>query len=152
MPELQPNLVVFDLGGVLIDWDPRYLYRKLFDDPAKMERFLAEVCHNAWNLEQDRGRSFAEAIEEASSRHPGQRLHIEAFFSRWSEMVGGPIAGTVALLEDLAAAGRDLVALSNWSHETFPLVRNDSTYGFLDRFQRIFLSAELGLVKPDPAI
>jgi hypothetical protein len=82
-------VIVYDLGGVLIDWNPRHLYRKLFDDETAMEWFLAEVCHAAWNEEQDRGRSFAAAIEEASARHPDQRPMIEAYFARWGEMVAG---------------------------------------------------------------
>ena len=152
MPDLPPRLVVFDLGGVLIDWDPRYLYEKLFTDPAEMDRFLGEVCNNKWNLEQDRGRTFADAVEEAAERHPGHRLHIEAYFSRWLEMIRGPITGTVQVLEELDARGEELVALSNWSSETFPLVRHDPIYAFLHRFRQIFISGELKLVKPDPAI
>jgi 2-haloacid dehalogenase len=152
MGEGRPSIVVFDLGGVLIDWNPRHLYRKLFDDPAEMERFLTEVCHHDWNLEQDRGRTFAEAVAEATSRHPGARLHVEAWFSRWIEMIGGPITGTVELLEALDAAGTPLYALTNWSAETFPLVRHDPTYAFLDRFREIVVSGEIGLIKPDPAI
>lgn len=152
MPQGPPSTVVFDLGGVLIDWNPRYLYRHLFDDPGEMERFLTEVCHGAWNLEQDRGRTFADAITEATSRHPGRQLHIEAFFSRWIEMIGGPIQGTVDLLEALHGRGVPLYALSNWSKETFPLVRHDPTYKFLDRFRHIVVSGEIKLVKPEPQI
>ena len=148
----RPTTVVFDLGGVLVDWNPRHLYRKMFDDSAEMERFLAEVCTGAWNLEMDRGRRFTDAIDELASRHPGRRLHIEAFFSRWTEMVTGPIHGTVAILEELSSRDTPLFALSNWSVETFPLVRHDPAFAFFDRFERIFLSGELRLVKPEPAI
>lgn len=149
---MDETLVVFDLGGVLIDWEPRRLYRKLFADEAAMERFLAEICTSAWNAELDRGRSFAEAIAELIARHPEQAPAIRAWRERWIEMVGGPIPGTVGLLERLAASGVPLVALSNWSAETFPLVRDDPRYAFLGRFQTILLSGELGTIKPEPEI
>ena len=148
----RPTTVVFDLGGVLIDWDPRRLYRKILADAAEVEWFLAEVCHPAWNLEQDRGRSFAAAIEEAAGRHPRRRAEIAAYHARWIEMIGGPIDGTVALLGELDREGVPLYALSNWSAETFPLVRDDPTYAFLGRFRHIVVSGEVGLVKPEPAI
>jgi 2-haloacid dehalogenase len=150
MAKALAEVVVFDLGGVLIDWNPRYLYRQLIADEAAMERFLAEVCHPAWNEEQDRGRSFAAAIEEAALRHPGQRALIEAYHHRWAEMLGGPIAGTVAVLEELKKAGRELHALTNWSAETFPLARE--RYPVLTWFETILVSGEHGLIKPDPRI
>jgi 2-haloacid dehalogenase len=147
---LERPVIVFDLGGVLIDWNPRHLYRKLFDDEAAMERFLAEVCHAAWNLEQDRGRSFADAIEEAALRHPDQRAMIEAYHASWGEMLAGEIEGSVAVLEELAAAGYELHALTNWSAETFPIAR--PRFAFLDRFQTILVSGHERLVKPDARI
>jgi 2-haloacid dehalogenase len=143
-------VIVFDLGGVLIDWNPRHLYRKLFDDEAAMERFLEEVCHAAWNLEQDRGRSFADAIEEAALRHPDQRAMIEAYHTRRGEMLAGEIEGSVAILEELAAAGYELHALTNWSAETFPIAC--PRFAFLDRFQTILVSGHERLVKPDARI
>jgi 2-haloacid dehalogenase len=149
----RPTKVIFDLGGVLIDWNPRHLYRGIFGhDEAGMERFLAEVCSPAWNLSLDAGRPFAEAVAELSERHPQERARIEAYHRRWLEMIAGPIRGTVAVLEELDAAGVPLWALSNWSAETFVLVRHDPDYAFLDRFRTIFVSGELRLVKPDPAI
>ena len=143
-------VIVFDLGGVLIDWDPRHLYRKLFDQDAAMERFLDEVCHGAWNLEQDRGRSFADAIEEAALRHPDQRPMIEAYHLRWEEMLAGAIEDTVAILEELQAAGCELHALTNWSAETFPHAR--ARFAFLAHFETILVSGEERLIKPDPNI
>jgi 2-haloacid dehalogenase len=143
-------VIVFDLGGVLIDWNPRHLYRKLFDDEAAMERFLVEVCHHNWNLEQDRGRSFAAAIEEAAARHPDQRALIEAYHARWDEMLAGEIEGSVAILEELAAAGYELHALTNWSAETFPIAR--PRFAFLERFRTILVSGDERLVKPDARI
>jgi 2-haloacid dehalogenase len=147
---LRRPAIVFDLGGVLIDWNPRHLYRKLFDDEAAMEWFLAEVCHTAWNEEQDRGRAFAAAIEEAAARHPDHRPQIAAYFERWDEMMAGPIEGSVALLKELKDAGYELHALTNWSAETFPFARD--RFAFLDWFESILVSADVGLIKPDPAI
>ncbi|MGH6903990.1 MAG: HAD family hydrolase [Geminicoccaceae bacterium] len=142
--------IVFDLGGVLIDWNPRHLYRKLIDDEARMEWFLAEVCHSAWNEEQDRGRTFAAAIEEAAARHPEHRPLIAAYFERWDEMMAGPVEGSVVILEELKAAGYELHGLTNWSAETFPFARD--RFAFLERFESILVSADVGLIKPDPAI
>jgi 2-haloacid dehalogenase len=143
-------VIVFDLGGVLIDWDPRHLYRKLIEDEAAMEWFLAEVCHTAWNAEQDRGRSFAAAIEEAAARQPEYRALIEAYFERWAEMMAGEIEGAVAILEELKSAGYELHALTNWSAETFPHAR--ARFAFLEWFDSILVSADVGLIKPEPAI
>jgi 2-haloacid dehalogenase len=144
------QVVVFDLGGVLIDWNPRYLYRQLIEDEAAMELFLSEVCHGAWNEEQDRGRTFAAAVEEAVLRHPAERALIEAYHHRWEEMLAGPIEGTVAILEELRAAGHELHALTNWSAEKFPVARE--RYAFLTWFGEILVSGEHGLIKPDARI
>ena len=143
-------VIVYDLGGVLIDWNPRHLYRELFEDEATMEWFLAEVCHGAWNEEQDRGRTFAAGIEEAAARHPDRRALIEAYFARWGEMMAGEIEGAVAILAELKNAGYELHALTNWSAETFPFARE--RFAFIEWFESILVSAEVGLIKPDPAI
>jgi 2-haloacid dehalogenase len=142
--------VVFDLGGVLIDWDPRHLYRKLLADEAEVEEFLATVCTPEWNLEQDRGRPFAEAVAELSERHPAHAANIAAFHERWAEMLGGDVPGTVELLAELRATGVPLYALTNWSAETFALARE--RFEFLDWFDGLLVSGEEGIVKPDPAI
>jgi 2-haloacid dehalogenase len=143
-------VIVYDLGGVLIDWNPRHLYRQLIEDEAAMEWFLAEVCPTAWNAEQDRGRTFAAAIEEAAARHPEHRALIEAYFARWGEMMTGEIEGAVAILEELKDAGYELHGLTNWSAETFPFARD--RFAFLEWFESILVSADVGLIKPDPAI
>ena len=117
--------VVFDLGGVLIDWNPRYLYRKLFaGDDAAMEHFLTHVCNNAWNLAQDGGRTWADAIEVLSAEHPQHRPLISAYRERWDEMLNGPIHGTVDVLAELKDKGVPIYALTNWSAETFPIAKD----------------------------
>ncbi|HET6469100.1 MAG TPA: HAD family phosphatase [Geminicoccaceae bacterium] len=153
MPASSRPTLIFDLGGVLVDWNPRYLYGKLFKgDDAAMERFLLEVCSPEWNLALDAGGTFEDGIAELVARHPEQRHLIEVYWTRWLEMLRGPIHGTVGIVERLAKERVPLFALSNWSRETFALVRELPEYAFLARFERIFLSAEMGLVKPDPRI
>jgi len=145
------DAVVFDLGGVLIDWNPRHLYRKLFvGDEAGMETFLTDVCSPDWNERQDRGRPWTEAIAEAVARHPEQEAAIRAYRERWAEMLGGPVPGTVEILAELKGTGLRLLALTNWSAETFPLA--ESRYDFLHGFEGILVSGREGLIKPDPAI
>jgi 2-haloacid dehalogenase len=142
--------VVFDLGGVLIDWDPRHLYRKLIADEAEMERFLAEVCNGEWNLRHDAGRAFADGVAELVTRHPQASALIEAYWERWPEMLGGAIDETVELLAALKARRVPLFALTNWSAETWPhAVEN---FGFLDQFDGIVVSGFEGVAKPEPAI
>lgn len=148
--ELKRDIVIFDLGAVLIDWNPRYLYRSLFDDEAKMEFFLAEVCSPIWNLELDAGRTFAEAVADAEARHPDQSAMIQIYRDRWADMLAGPIHGTVDILRQLHAAGTQLYALTNWSAETFPIAQKN--YDFLALFRGIVVSGEERLVKPDPRL
>jgi 2-haloacid dehalogenase len=151
MPDVTPpTAVVFDLGGVLIEWDPRHLYRQLFDDPYEMESFLAEVTTAEWNAHQDAGRPWAEAVDLLVAEHPERRELIEAFHQRWPEMLAGEIPGTVAVLADLRAAGVRLVALSNWSAEMFPFARE--RFDFLAWFEGIVISGDVGVNKPDPRI
>ena len=150
MPTAPPTAVVFDLGGVLIDWNPRYLYRKLFDDEAAMESFLADVVTPEWNGQQDSGRTWEEAVEVLTRQHPEQRDLIAAYWHRWQETLGDAIAPTVEILEELRQAGVRLYALSNWSAETFPVAR--PRYPFLETFDGIVISGEEKLAKPDPRI
>jgi 2-haloacid dehalogenase len=142
--------VVFDLGGVLIDWNPRHLYRKLFQDEAAMEHFLATVCTAEWNDQQDRGRPFAEGIAELVARHPDQAAAIAAWHERWDEMLAGEIAGTVELLAELRTGGRPLYALSNWSAETYLVARG--RFPFLEWFDGLVISGEERIAKPDREI
>jgi 2-haloacid dehalogenase len=115
-----------------------------------MERFLTEICSPVWNLSLDAGRSFDEGIAELLRRHPEEAALIRAWKERWEEMLAGPIHGTVAILEELHAAGMALHALTNWSAETFPIGRRH--FPFLDRFRTILVSGQEKLVKPDPRI
>jgi len=143
--------VVFDFGGVLIDWDPRYLYRSLFAGrEADMEHFLTEICDQAWNEQQDRGRSFADGVAELTARHPDWAEMIAAYDQRWPEMLAGSIDGAVAVLRDVKASGCPLFGLTNWSAEKFPVARD--RFAFLDWFDGIVVSGEVGLKKPEPAI
>jgi 2-haloacid dehalogenase len=142
--------VVFDLGGVLIDWDPRHLYRQLFDDPDEMESFLAEVTNAEWNAHQDAGRSWARAVEVLVAEHPERRELIEAFHQRWPEMLAGEIPGSVNVLAELRATGTRLLALSNWSAEMFPIARE--RFDFLSWFEGIVISGDVGVNKPDRGI
>jgi 2-haloacid dehalogenase len=145
------DTVIFDIGNVLIRWDPRNLYRKLFgDDTEAMERFLTEVCHPEWNERQDAGRTWQEAIDEAIGRHPEHEALIRAYRERWDEMLDGAILETVEVLKLLRDNGMRVLALTNWSRETFPMARE--RYDFLHWFEGILVSGEEGLVKPDPAI
>jgi 2-haloacid dehalogenase len=142
--------VVFDLGGVLIDWDPRHLYRKLLADEAAVEEFLATVCTPEWNAELDRGRPFAEGVAELVERHPEHAAAIAAYHERWPEMVAGDIPGTVEVLAELRAAGVPLYALTNWSAETFAITRG--RFEFLEWFDGLLVSGEERVTKPDSAI
>ena len=148
---LARRVTVFDLGGVLVDWNPRYLYRKLFGgDEAAMERFLATICTQAWNECQDAGRPFAEANAELVARYPDQVELIEAWGKRFDEMMAGPIAGTVEILAELRGRGVPLYALSNWSAETFPYA--ERRFAFLTWFRGVVLSGHERVIKPDPRI
>jgi 2-haloacid dehalogenase len=144
-------VIIFDFGGVLLDWDPRYLYQKLFEnDVDATERFLDEIGFVEWNLEQDRGRPFAVAIKELQERFPHYAEFIGAYDERWEESIGGPIQSTVKLLGALKQAGFPLYGLSNWSAETFRRIRHK--HPFLNWFDDIVLSGEVRITKPDPRI
>ena len=143
--------VVFDIGGVLIDWNPRYVYRELFDgDEAAMEHFLAHVCSHEWNLMQDAGRPFAEGVAALTARFPGHAELIAAYDTRWEDMVAGAIDGTVALVRELEARGSALYCLTNFSTEKLPLCLG--RFDFFEAFAGIVISGEIGMVKPDRAI
>ena len=145
------SVVVFDLGGVLLQWDPRHLYRKLFaGDEAAMEAFLGNVCTEEWNERQDAGRTFADAAAELLPAHADKAHLIHAFGRRFDEMIPGAIEGTVELVRELKRAGVPVYALTNWSAETFPSQRR--RFDFLAEFDGIVVSGEEGVIKPDPRI
>ena len=146
----EPAIVVFDLGGVLVDWSPRRLYRKIFSDPAKIDWFLREICTQAWHEQVDAGAKPADIEPGLQARFPEYAAEIAAFHGRFAEMFGEPHAAMVAALERLHAAGTRLYALTNWDAETFVWARR--TYAFLARFRDIVVSGEERLVKPDPRI
>jgi HAD superfamily hydrolase (TIGR01509 family) len=143
--------VVFDLGGVVIDWNPMHLYRKVFPgDEAKARHFLENVCTGAWNEQQDAGRDLREATAERLALFPSWEREIRAYYGRWIEMIGGPVPGTAELMADIKAAGLRLFALSNWHSETFAQVRH--RFKELDMFEHIVLSGEYGCIKPHPSL
>jgi 2-haloacid dehalogenase len=151
MTEARRSVVIFDLGGVLIDWDPRHLYRKLFagDKPA-MEHFLANVCTHEWNRCQDAGRSFAEGARLLKLGHPDKAELIDAYGTRFDEMMTGPIVGVVEILAELRERDTPLYVLSNFSAETFPPAFE--RFDFLRWFRGMVISGEVGVIKPDPRI
>jgi 2-haloacid dehalogenase len=144
------SVAVFDLGGVLIDWNPRYLYRKLFIDESAMENFLANICTSSWNTQQDAGRTLAEGCALLKEQHPEHAEYVNAWLHRYDEMIAGAIQGTVDILAQLRSRGVPLYALSNWSSETFPAAQR--RFEFLNWFDGMLLSGKVRLVKPDPRI
>ncbi|KQS83268.1 MULTISPECIES: HAD family hydrolase [unclassified Rhizobium] len=143
---MSARIVVFDIGGVLIDWNPVYLYKKMLPDDASVAQFLTEVCNGAWNEQFDAGTPFAEGIAELAERHPAQADLIEAYWHRWHEMLGGEIPGTAKILERLKIADVPVHAISNWSAETFP--RALERFPFLDAFDILVVSGREKMVKP----
>jgi 2-haloacid dehalogenase len=143
--------VVFDIGGVLLEWDPRHLYRKLFGgDDAAMERFLADVCTPDWHRAHDLGQDIAQSCAELSARHPGQADLILAWSRRGEEMIPGPVPGSAELLADLKKTGMACYGLSNMEAETFP-VRLER-FGFLRLLDGFVISGLERVAKPDPRI
>jgi 2-haloacid dehalogenase len=142
--------VVFDVGGVLLDWNPRHLYRKLFADEAEMERFLAEICSPAWHAPHDRGVSTAASCAELSARHPQFSELIWAWSTRSEEMIGGVDAGSVEVLRTVRETGIPCYALTNMEAETYPL--RLKRFPFLGWFDGTVVSGREGVAKPDPAV
>lgn len=145
-----PNTVVFDLGNVLVRWNPRLLYEQLIPDVQELETFFETVITHDWIRDQDAGRPFAEGTALLVREFPHYEAEIRAFWDRWSEMVPGAIEETVAILAELRDRRTPLYALTNWSHETFPIAR--PRFPFFDWFEGIVVSGQVGLVKPDAHI
>ena len=145
------STIIFDLGGVLIDWNPEYVFRHLIPDPERRHYFFENICTHDWNVEQDAGRSIAEATQLLVSQHPEWEAEILAYYGRWEEMLGGPIPETVELFRELRErGGHRLLALTNWSNETFPVALD--RYDFLHWFEGIVVSGDEKTRKPFPDI
>ena len=143
--------IIFDFGGVLFEWDPRYLYRKLFNgNHETMERFLADIDFYEWNLQQDKGRPFAEGVAVLSRQFPHYADLIRTYDQRWEESIVGPIQPVVDIARSLKQAGHRLYALSNWSAEKFRFLR--PRHEFFEWFDDILVSGEVKHIKPDPRI
>lgn len=147
---MKDKTLIFDLGGVLLDWDPRYLYRKVFTDEKEMEHFLAEVCSPAWNAQMDAGKNLQDGISELLSKYPAYTEQIRFYQTRWFEMLKGEFPGSIAILEELKLAEFKLAVLSNFPADLFQQVKEG--YQFLDWFDLLIISGEVGVAKPHPAI
>lgn len=143
--------VVFDLGGVLVDWNPRYLYRNVFKSEDEMEYFLQHVCSPEWNARLDAGLPFEQAIEERCQAYPHYTREIRLYWDRWPEMLRGEISSVVEVFRQFQdMGGFKIYALSNWSSQTFPVAQEK--FAFLSEFDGLILSGNEGLIKPDPKI
>lgn len=143
--------IVFDFGGVLVDWNPRYLYNSYFDgDEEKVEWFLENICTYAWNIQMDGGKPFAEGVAELTALHPEWAEAISVYHTRWAEMIGGEVEGTAALVRRLKEAGYGVYGLTNWSMETYPLIRD--RYEVFSWFDGVVVSGEECLLKPQREI
>lgn len=143
------NTIIFDLGGVLIDWNPKHLYRKIFSDEVEIDNFLNTICTSDWNEEQDAGRTLKEATETLVKEHPEHEENIRAYYSRWEEMLGGAIEGTVDIFKKLKAAKTyKIYALTNWSAETFPIAQQK--FELLNWFDGVVVSGTEKYRKPFP--
>lgn len=143
------DTIIFDLGAVLIDWNPRHLYRKIFKTEEEISWFLENICTSEWNDEQDAGRSFEEATEELVAKHPDWEEPVRAWYGRWQETIQGPIHGTVDILKAIKESKNyRLYALTNWSAQTFPWALD--TFEFLHWFEGIVISGVEKMRKPQP--
>ena len=141
--------IIFDLGGVLIDWNPDYVFDTIFTDPAEKKHFYENICTPDWNEEQDAGRSIKLATEELVQKHPEWKDHIEAYYGRWEEMLGGAMDSSIAVFQELKETGKyKFYALTNWSAETFPIALG--RYEFLHWFDGRVVSGEEKMRKPFP--
>jgi 2-haloacid dehalogenase len=144
------NTVIFDIGGVLIDWNPRYLYSKLLPDDAAIESFLHEIGFDDWNRRLDGGGLWGPRVAELTELYPHHRALIEAAHHRWHEMLPGEISGTVAILERLAASQVPLYAITNYSTEKW--IETKARFPFFAHFRDIVVSGDEQMLKPDAAI
>jgi len=148
---IAPHAVIFDVGRVLFDWDPRFLYERLIDDDRALDIFLRDVVTTDWHFQHDAGRPFAETSAELIAEFPEHEALIAAWGARFNDSIGDPVAGMHALVEELDAAGVPLYAITNFSGEFWPSFRDKHAHLF-DRFRDVVVSGDEKLVKPDPAI
>ncbi len=147
----QPDCVIFDFGGVLVDWDPRHLFRKMFDgDRAGMEHFLGHVCTNDWHIRHDAGERYRDTVPVLVGQFPQYERYIRAFDERWGEMVAGDFPETVAVLRDLHGRGVPLYALTNWPGEKYEILTG--RFDWIGCFRGVLVSGEVMLKKPDARI
>jgi len=143
--------IIFDYGGVLLDWNPHNLYRRFFQgQPEAMDQFLTEINFAEWNAQQDKGRPFAEAVEALSAEFPHHAQLINAYYEYWEESISGPISETIEILKQLKGKSFPLYGLSNWSGETFSRARHK--YEFFGIFDDMVISGDVGHIKPEPEI
>jgi len=142
--------VVFDLGGVLFDWDAEYVYRELIPDEAARRDFLGRICNGAWRLKQDAGQTLEQGTEELIAAYPEHRESILAFYARWHEMLKGTLPEGMEIFERLRELDVPLYALTNWAAQTWPYATDN--YPFLQHFRRVIVSGQEGMVKPDPML
>lgn len=143
------DTIIFDFGGVLVDWNPRYVYRDYFRDDEKMEWFLENICTDSWNMEQDRGRSLKEATELLVEQFPEWETEIRMYYGEWETMLKDAIPETVEILLELKKKYK-MYGLTNWSAETFPIAWD--RFEFFQVFEGILVSGEEKLIKPDKKI
>jgi len=141
--------VIFDFGGVLVDWNPRYLYNSLFEDKNEMEFFLENICNDNWNLQQDAGRTFSEGVAILVEKYPEYQKMIEAYSEKWSVMLKSDIPENVKLIP-LLKSNYNLFGLTNWSAEKFPIALK--RFSFFQEFDGIVVSGEEKMKKPDDEI
>ena len=142
--------IVFDFGGVLVEWNPHYLYDGYFGSREKADWFLANICTMEWNVQMDGGKPFAQGIAELSAVHPQWSREIQMYFDRWMDMMGEEIPHMRELIQDLKRRGYRIFGLTNWSAETFCQVRH--RYGIFDLLEGMTVSGEENVTKPDQAI
>lgn len=143
--------IIFDYGNVLLEWNPRYVYKRYFpNDPEGMEEFLKEIDFMEWNTQQDKGRTFAEGVAALSKQFPHHAHLIQAYHDHWVDSIGEAYWDTVDILHQLKARGFPMYGLSNWSAETFPYAREK--YNFFELFDDMVISGAVGFAKPEPEI
>ena len=142
--------LIFDCGGVLLDWDPHHLYDPYFGDRAKTDWFLRNICTSDWNLQMDGGKPITVGVAELSAKFPEWSREISMFFTDWVKMIGGPIPGMLEFVQEMKTAGHGVYGLSNWSSETFSLIKDD--YPVFQLLDGIVISGYEGVTKPGPEI